>query len=248
MRAPVLLSAAFFLSAGAAAAEHFSTAGFESGTGRVALVELYTSEGCSSCPPADRWLSAQKSAAGLWTNFVPMALHVEYWNYIGWPDRFSDAAFSERQRALVDAGTARAVYTPGFFVDGAEWLGWRRGKTPEPRNDSPGNLVLRVDGRTVTAMFVPATDIREPLTVHVALLGMELETAVAAGENEGRVLEHDFVVLALEHGSMRESASVYRATLALPPIDSDAASYSIAAFVTASDGLVPIQAVGGPLD
>src|SRR5215467_12960255 len=72
---------------------------FQSGTNRAALVELYTSEGCSSCPPAEEWLSQLKIDPRLWMDFVPVAFHVDYWVYLGWRDPFGTGSFSERQRA-----------------------------------------------------------------------------------------------------------------------------------------------------
>src|SRR5437867_10582189 len=71
---------------------------FQSQQNRTALLELYTSEGCSSCPPAEAWLSKLKDAPGLWRDFVPIAFHVDYWDSLGWKDPFAIKAYSERQR------------------------------------------------------------------------------------------------------------------------------------------------------
>src|SRR5258708_27687280 len=79
---------------------------FESSERQTALLELYTSEGCSSCPPAEAWLSKLKSAAGLWTNLVPVAFHVDYWNNLGWRDELSSEEFSDRQRHYAQAWSA----------------------------------------------------------------------------------------------------------------------------------------------
>ena len=98
----------------------------ESPAHRVALVELFTSEGCSSCPPADRWLSELKHDERIWDRLVPVAFHVDYWDYIGWPDRFATKAFGERQRNYARGGNVASVYTPGFVVHGEEWRGWFR--------------------------------------------------------------------------------------------------------------------------
>jgi len=81
----------------------------------VALVELFTSEGCSSCPPADRWLSTFASRYGP-EQVVPLSLHVNYWDYIGWQDPFAQAPFSERQRQLAQRSASPRVYTPEVFV------------------------------------------------------------------------------------------------------------------------------------
>ena len=93
---------------------------FESGEHKVSLLELYTSEGCSSCPPADRWLSDLKNHHQLWKNVVPVAFHVDYWDYIGWQDRFADGRYSQRQRDFAREQSLTTVYTPGFILNGKE--------------------------------------------------------------------------------------------------------------------------------
>ena len=97
-----------------------------SGPATAALVELYTSEGCSSCPPADRWLSQLKPAAEKGT-VVPVAFHVTYWDYIGWRDAFADERHTARQRARAGASGARYVYTPQVVLGGRDFRGWSSG-------------------------------------------------------------------------------------------------------------------------
>ena len=104
-----LLLATFTVSAETSTTKQHS---FSSSVERVALVELYTSEGCSSCPPADRWLSQLNSSDKLWDNFVPVAFHVDYWDYIGWKDRFASKAYSQRQRRYAKEQGERTVYNP----------------------------------------------------------------------------------------------------------------------------------------
>src|SRR5271170_8405110 len=76
---------------------------FKSSERQTALLELYTSEGCSSCPPAEAWLTRLKGAPGLWNDFVPLAFHVEYWDNQSWRDKWSSRQFSDRQRGYADA-------------------------------------------------------------------------------------------------------------------------------------------------
>ena len=95
----------------------------ESGPRQVTLVELYTSEGCSSCPRADRWISHFVDSSDLWQRVVPLSFHVDYWDYLGWKDRFSKPEFSKRQRNHKKTGNVPAVYTPGTLVNGKEWRG-----------------------------------------------------------------------------------------------------------------------------
>ncbi|QCP49166.1 DUF1223 domain-containing protein [Trinickia violacea] len=90
---------------------------------RVALVELYSSEGCSSCPPADRWLS-QLHGGSPGADIVPLELHVDYWNRLGWTDRFSQHRFTERQENLAAFAGGHLIYTPEVFVAGRELRDW----------------------------------------------------------------------------------------------------------------------------
>src|SRR5579871_5557653 len=95
----------------------------ESPAHTVALLELYSSEGCSSCPPADRALSGLKAAAQA-DEVVPLALHVDYWDYIGWTDRFAKPEFTQRQNLLAAEANSRAVYTPEMFLGTRELRNW----------------------------------------------------------------------------------------------------------------------------
>src|SRR3954465_2646270 len=95
-----------------------------SGPQRVSLIELYTSEGCSSCPPAEEWLSSLRNDPRLWQSFVPVAFHVDYWDRLGGKKRFARPEFTARQRTYAAGASATTVYTPGFLIDGHEWRGW----------------------------------------------------------------------------------------------------------------------------
>ena len=106
---------------------HAASLSVKSPATQVDLIELYTSEGCSSCPPADRWVSSLQNEPGLWRDFIPVAFHVDYWDYIGWPDRFASPAFTARQYVYAQQQSMRTVYTPGFFNNGKEWR-WRSHK------------------------------------------------------------------------------------------------------------------------
>src|SRR5262245_36872571 len=93
----------------------------------TALVELYTSEGCDSCPPADRWLSSLGGKGYTADRVVPIALHVDYWDYIGWKDPYARAAHSARQRKMASLARAAAIYTPQVLVQGKDFRDWRGG-------------------------------------------------------------------------------------------------------------------------
>lgn len=97
---------------------------FQSADRQTALLELYTSEGCSSCPPAEAWLSKLKNEPGLWSEYVPVAFHVDYWNGLGWRDRLSNEQYSERQRSYAQSWSAQEIYTPELVLNGKEWHNW----------------------------------------------------------------------------------------------------------------------------
>jgi hypothetical protein len=97
----------------------------ESPVALTPVIELYTSEGCSSCPPADRWLSSLKArAAG--GGAVVQAFHVSYWDYIGWIDRFASPAHTVRQRAIAAQNGKSGVYTPQLVRNGQDWRDYSR--------------------------------------------------------------------------------------------------------------------------
>lgn len=152
-------------------------------------VELYTSEGCSSCPPADRWLAALPARG----DRMLLALHVDYWNELGWPDRFADARFSERQRATAARWPRPRVYTPAVVVDGREASAWRNSLAhPDRTAAAPLSATLREsDDGVAIRLAVP-----QGLSLHAAVTEDGLFTRVGAGENRGRTLRHDHVVRA----------------------------------------------------
>ncbi|MEM9402011.1 MAG: DUF1223 domain-containing protein [Pseudomonadota bacterium] len=218
---------------------------FSSGDRRVTLIELYTSQGCSSCPPADKWLGGLRNDARLWIDIVPVALHVDYWDYIGWKDRFADPEHSQRQRSYAQRGAASTVYTPGFFTNGREWAGWFRNRNPQLPSRSPGVLDVSVEADEARVLFSPTDDSEETLRVYVAILGMGLETEIRAGENRGRKLRHDFVTLHLDSESMQSSNGKFIAQIELPEVQTDAEQLSIAVWVTSSNGIDVLQSTGG---
>jgi hypothetical protein len=216
-----------------------------SGERRVAMIELYTSEGCSSCPPADRWLSGLKSDPGLWKRFVPIAFHVDYWDYIGWSDRFARAEYGDRQQRYVAQDGARFVYTPGVFYNGREWHAWRRSAAIESDTTRVGNLTLAIDGDDIAVHFNARHDNYGQLTAHVAILGMNFETRVEAGENVGKTLHHDFVALGVRSVVLEHGVSGFKVVTRLPGTGSRPRDQAIVAWVSEAGSQVPIQSVGG---
>jgi hypothetical protein len=213
---------------------------FESKPARTHLIELYTSEGCSSCLPAEEWMSGLKNQSRLWQDIVPVAFHVDYWDHLGWKDPFAAKTWTERQADYSVRWKIENVYTPAFALDGKEW---HYGKLPEPATDAPGVLKIIVNGDRVTATF-KASKGEGRYDIHVARLGFSLMADVTAGENNGRKLMHDFVVLGLTNETMKSGAKELR--LPAPSTTSTVdPRTAIAAWVTQAGQIEPIQAVGG---
>lgn len=162
------------------------------------IIELYTSQGCSSCPPAETWLSAFSYEPRLWRDYFPLAFHVTYWDYIGWKDPYGQRAFSQRQYDHLNKKHIKQVYTPQFVINGVEWRGWfdrvlGEVLTLKPR--SVGVLDVNILGKQLRATFTSRSDSSEVARLHLALVGAGITTDIKRGENRHKRLAHDFTVL-----------------------------------------------------
>jgi len=242
MRPLLFLTAALAGTVGLTTVRAVEPVRFASGAGRVSLVELYTSEGCSSCPPAERWLGQLRDAPGLWRDFVPVAFHVDYWNRLGWPDRFSTRGFTERQSAVAAAWGTQSVYTPCFVRDGAEWRA-RAVPSPAAANGvKAGSLTVDYDGAILRADFVPTGGAPAAYELHAAILGGGIVSKVTSGENRGETLKHEFIALALTQGVPGRDLAI-----TVPNIVG-VGRHALAVWVTRRGSHVPVQATGGWLD
>ena len=217
------------------------------------LIELYTSQGCSSCPQADRWLNKFTHKDDLWERFVPVAFHVDYWNYLGWPDTLSAAAYSARQRAYKRAGRAGGVYTPGFFVNGREWRGYFMGaRLPKANREEAGQLQLVQNNiGNMMAIWRPVKqDNAESYVGNLAVMGFGIETHIKAGENRNQTVDYNFAVLhfAVERLQSNKKKGQWAVSFTLPEELQSAVRYGLAVWVTATDDTRPLQAVGGWAD
>ena len=245
-----------FCSAGMVGAASFAAdVTFQSGSTSVALIELYTSEGCSSCPPAEQWLATLRNESALWTRFVPVAFHVNYWDHLGWRDALASPAFTAREQAYAATWDAASVYTPCFVRNGLEWRP-RDGTRPTsaaPAADAGAlTLTWRPESNTAQLDYTGSKHGKLPATleVSVALLGSGIVSNVRKGENAGRELRHEFVALRLETVRLaRGAAGTWSATITLAPRPEIAAPrHALAAWVTKRGELTPLQATGGWID
>jgi hypothetical protein len=177
-----------------------------SGERTAALVELYTSEGCDSCPPADRWLSGLGARGYVPQRVVPLSLHVDYWDYIGWKDPYARREFSNRQRKLTQLQRNAFVYTPQVMLQGRDFRGWAGSAFAEAVtriNAQPARarLTLEITSSTRQAIGIEAqAELLDPAqrdgaALYVAAYENKLASQVTAGENKGHTLAHDYVVL-----------------------------------------------------
>jgi hypothetical protein len=218
-----------------------TTTRFESGPSQVSLLELYTSEGCSSCPPAEAWLSTLSQKPELWKAVVPVAFHVDYWDNLGWKDGFSSREFTQRQRRYAASWGAGSVYTPGFVLNGAEWQAWGRA-VPGNENIETGRLVVLAAGSQIKITFSPSRS-GGPYSAEIVPLKMNATSRVAAGENQGRTLNHQFIAMNLVTTDLSHSGENFAADISCSTEKADA----LAVWVTRAGSLIPIQAAGGSL-
>lgn len=215
----------------------------QSGPEQAALIELYTSEGCSSCPPADLWLADLAAEPALSGKVVPLALHVDYWDHLGWRDRFAQPGFSARQRALTAAQGSATVFTPQVMVNGRTALNWSRSPAFRQRiaaiNARPAAVDLTLEIiPTAGAWQVQIQGRLQPRLsaaragVFVALYQNGLSSPVTAGENAARQLRHERVTRALigplPVAAEGRFAHDHRFRL---PADADSRDLGVAAFV-----------------
>ena len=225
------------------------TASYQTSERQAALLELFTSEGCSSCPPAEAWLSRLKDSPRLWRDFVPVAFHVDYWDSLGWPDQWGSPAFSDRQRRYARSWRSNTVYTPGFVLNGKEWPTWSSHKSGPPALSSAAGVLKATssDLRRWQIEFSQPQPSQAPYEVHAALLGSGITSEVRGGENNGRHLLHDFVALELAHGELTPAGNEAKGEVRLS-VDAQTVRghrLGIALWVTAYGSPVPLQATGG---
>ena len=166
---------------------------------QTAFLELYTSEGCSSCPPADRWLSQVVDDQELGLNVLALAFHVDYWDYIGWKDPYADPQYTKRQRQLGKKNRMSTIYTPGFFINTREARNTRSmiGKLqPDQQSPSPLTLHLNVskEPHQLTAKINSPDSDEKNARVQFIVFEDKLSSDVNSGENAGHTLSHQHVV------------------------------------------------------
>ena len=197
----------------------------KSGEYRAAVVELYTSEGCSSCPPADEFLSKIGKTREA-DQIIPLAFHVDYWDYIGWEDPYAKAEYTQRQRKVAKVNKQNSIYTPEFVVDGAEARG-SRGVTKQVKRahknlaeaDIELNLSAVMDGQLTANVTIDNLKYegKDKPQVYLAIYESGLSSEIKAGENRGRYLNHDYVVRYLSKAQNTGEGEMHSFDITLAP-------------------------------
>ncbi len=190
------------------------------------LLELYTSQGCSSCPPAEKWLSSLKASAA--NDNAPvvniLSYHVDYWDNLGWKDPYARPQFSEKQRLQAQVTANPVVYTPQFTLNGKDFRTWNTARLHTLSQQlaqvpSPVRLGLQQLPHSATQFKLQVSAqslaLSSPANLYIALYTDGLSTAVKAGENSGRVLKHDAVVRQLFGPYALNAAQAVQQTLLL---------------------------------
>jgi len=233
---PVLIALALGLPAPtAAAAPGAQQCAARSGDLAPHVVELYTSEGCSSCPPADRWVSSLKGR----TDVVALAFHVDYWDRLGWKDRYASPAWTQRQYDMGGRSGSKFVYTPQVLLGGRDYRRW----PGLPQSDAPALVALSLsrDGASYVAQVARRPGVTGDLAGYWAVTEDGHRTQVKAGENAGSVLAHDAVVRELQM-----VASIDEAPMRFTPQTTAGTGQQrrVQFVVTDAQTGVPVQALG----
>jgi hypothetical protein len=173
-----------------------------------------------------------------------VAFHVDYWDYIGWKDRFADPSYARRQYDYQRAGLLSTVYTPGMMRNGKEWRSWRWTTDPvEHRRHSVGTLTIDVANQSISAKFA-ATQKDAPFILNIALIGMNKNSEITAGENTGKILSHDFIVIEFQQHLTEQKDNPSWQLFELTNLNK---SDALVAWITTQINQIPLQVTGGLL-
>ena len=228
-----------------------------SGPQTAALLELYTSEGCNSCPPADEWVNTlAKQGFGL-DRVIPLGLHVDYWDNLGWPDRFAQAMFTQRQRDIAARQRSRTIYTPQLVLQGQSLTQWETFATEVQRinqTKARADLTLTLTRQPTQELTVlvqahiPEAASRQLAKMHVVLYENHLTSDVKAGENKGRTLRHNYVVRQwIGPADLNTAGTTHLERTLTLPTEWKAQNMGVVVFVQQPQTGEVLQALGLPL-
>lgn len=233
----------------------------QSAATRAVLLELFTSEGCSSCPPAERWLSNLVPQVFTSTEVVPLAFHVDYWDYLGWRDPFGDSQYTARQYAYTRMHAGAFAYTPQVVLQGQNYAAWYRERqfrqdaqnarvtAPRAKLQLKQQLADNNSVKLIVTGKLLAGEHADSVRLYAALYQNDIESDVIRGENGGSRLHHDFVVRSFAASSEApdtEGRLLLKTTFNLPAA-ANPANLGIAIFAQDSRQGEVLQALAAPL-
>lgn len=242
----LIISTFFFsIASQAESRKQVATSGIE----QVQFIELYSSESCSSCPPADKWFSEFKNYPGLWKTFIPIVFHVDYWNNLGWKDKLSSKEMTQRQVDVSMQWPKPSVYTPAVVANGKEWSRWHESKDhslPEfKQQKSKIELTIYQEKNLSYTVKVVGVNKNEKYKIWIAQLGMGLTSKITSGENSGETFEHNFVVLHLDKKEILNNEA--EENFIIPKTDKQVTRLAIVAWIEKDKKSTPLQAAGSYL-
>lgn len=214
------------------------------------LLELFTSEGCNSCPPADEWVNTFVKDDRLFKELIPVVFHVDYWDRLGWIDKFAKNKYTKRQYKYSSAWRKLSVYTPGFVLNGKEFANWRSYKSRlKLSNKNVGILKANIKNNKITINFNSKQNKNRKVFIEVSILGMNFISKVKAGENQGKIFNHNFVSVALDTYQDKIKNYSLNRTITLANFRKDNnRKYAIAIWISDAKTRKVIQAIGSWLD
>jgi hypothetical protein len=228
----------------------------QSGPQSGALLELYTSEGCSSCPPADRWL-ANLAAAADPTRLSLLGFHVDYWDDNGWQDRFASPAYTQRQRARVRAGGSTTIYTPQVMLGSRLDQRWYKPADVSAAIRAAQSKVSTVtldisasaqsDAVIAEVKAAPLAALADSPQLYLAIYQNTLISTVEAGENAGATLHHEHVVRGLWGPWPLSRGGASKSLRITPPTGARLEQLGLTAFVQDLRTGATLQALSLPL-
>ncbi len=216
----------------------FSQYHFKSSEKQNQLIELYTSQSCSSCPPAEKWLSSFNSSKFTWDRIFPVSYHVSYWNHLHWKDKFSQQNFSNRQRRL-SKKISSGVYTPQVVLNGRDYRSWRSEKV-SLSDKKVGQLSIQISREGVINLDFKG-NVPKNSQCFFAFLKNEQTTKINSGENQGKTLVENFIISSLKTTKI----SKQKCQIQMPSSEIKD-HYAITAWI-ADQNFQVIQVVGGRL-
>lgn len=240
-----------------AAAQQSNTCNWQSPANRMIVAELYTSEGCSSCPPADRWLTSQLATPERSNSILALSFHVDYWNYIGWEDPYSRKQFTERQYTHRRAGNVSQIYTPQFVFSNREVRRWgQAGLIPQrlaamQQDKAPVGVQVSLERKASDQVEIKVKTewLDERYSggrVFLAFYEDNLSQQVKAGENRGELLKHDRVVRHLSEAKKVSPTSRVQVFNHTVPADWNQSNVGLGVIVESNESNTVLQALNAP--